>query len=116
LTEIYSPSDFGFHNILHRSERLFFFDFEYSGKDHPIKLILDFLYQPEVNLSAVGRQVFLNELAPWFKNGSLSVPETVSNFFLLKWTLIIASSLHRSGEKHQIESRIKDYQRLHTLV
>ena len=44
---ILSPSDFGFHNIKQYREKLFFFDFEYSGLDDSKKLICDFFCQPD---------------------------------------------------------------------
>jgi hypothetical protein len=44
-----SPSDFGFHNALQRSDgRLCFLDFEYAGWDDPSRMICDFFCQPEV--------------------------------------------------------------------
>lgn len=42
-----SPSDFGFHNSIRANGRLYFFDFEYAGIDHPAKLISDFILRPE---------------------------------------------------------------------
>jgi aminoglycoside phosphotransferase (APT) family kinase protein len=42
-----SPSDFGFHNVIRRSDgRLIFVDFEYFGWDDPAKLVADFLLHP----------------------------------------------------------------------
>jgi len=44
-----SPSDFGFHNaILTETGRVCFIDFEYAGRDDPVKMICDFFCQPEV--------------------------------------------------------------------
>lgn len=44
-----SPSDFGFHNALRRSDgRICFLDFEYAGWDDPSRMICDFFCQPEV--------------------------------------------------------------------
>lgn len=44
-----SPSDFGFHNAIRTdSGKIFFIDFEYSGRDDPVKMICDFFCQPEV--------------------------------------------------------------------
>lgn len=42
-----SPSDFGFHNTLRRSDgRLAFLDFEYFGWDDPVRLVADLLWHP----------------------------------------------------------------------
>ena len=48
---IYSPSDFGCHNIiLGNNGTLNFIDFEYSGADDHLKLALDFFSNPEVDM------------------------------------------------------------------
>jgi len=47
-----SPSDFGFHNaLLEKTGSLRFVDFEYAGWDDPVKLICDFICQPELPVS-----------------------------------------------------------------
>ena len=57
---ILSPSDFGFHNALRRSDGdLTFVDFEYFGWDDPVKLLADVPWHPGVRLSSVERQVFV---------------------------------------------------------
>ncbi|RXZ33719.1 aminoglycoside phosphotransferase family protein [Oxalobacteraceae bacterium CAVE-383] len=44
-----SPSDFGFHNALLKSDgELCFIDFEYAGWDDPAKMVGDFFCQPAV--------------------------------------------------------------------
>ena len=51
---ILSPSDFGFHNVLHHPadnvgpDQLTFIDFEYAGLDDPAKLIGDFFACPRI--------------------------------------------------------------------
>ena len=45
--KIISQSDVGFHNILKKNNKLFFFDFEYAGWDDPYKLYSDLVIQPE---------------------------------------------------------------------
>ena len=50
--QIFSPSDFGFHNaILKESGDLVFLDFEYFGRDDPVKLMADFIWHPGMKLS-----------------------------------------------------------------
>ncbi len=45
---IASPSDFGFHNAILKSDSdIVFHDFEYAGRDDPAKLISDFFHQPQ---------------------------------------------------------------------
>jgi len=55
-----SPSDFGFHNTLRRTNgRLAFVDFEYFGWDDPAKLVSDFLLHPGMTLTPTLKQRFL---------------------------------------------------------
>jgi len=49
VDRVVSPSDFGFHNALVRSDgRAVFLDFEYAGWDDSAKLICDFFCQPAI--------------------------------------------------------------------
>ena len=57
---IVSPSDLGFHNILKYKKKLYFYDFEYAGLDDPIKLICDFICQPDQKLSTLQKNKFIN--------------------------------------------------------
>ncbi len=57
---IVSPSDVGFHNILKYKNDLYFYDFEYAGLDDPIKLICDFISQPDQQLSTSQKNKFIN--------------------------------------------------------
>jgi hypothetical protein len=44
-----SPSDFGFHNSIVKTDgALVFLDFEYAGWDDPAKMVCDFFCQPAV--------------------------------------------------------------------
>jgi hypothetical protein len=54
-----SPSDFGFHNAIRRTDgRLVFIDFEYFGWDDPVKLVADFLLHPGMGLDREFRRRF----------------------------------------------------------
>lgn len=86
-----SPSDFGFHNALHRGGRVWFIDFEYAGLDDPAKLICDFFWQPEVPVSWRLRGRFLSEIG-----GALGEPDVVAAragrlfpAFGIKWCCIV---------------------------
>ena len=45
---IVSPGDFGFHNGKKTKDGIVFYDFEFSGKDDPAKVVIDFALQPQV--------------------------------------------------------------------
>jgi hypothetical protein len=54
-----SPSDFGMHNALRRSDgSLAFIDFEYFGWDDPVKLVSDFAWHPAMRLSTASAHTF----------------------------------------------------------
>lgn len=58
---VLSPSDFGFHNALCRSNGSFvFLDFEYFGWDDPVKLTADVLLHPAMELDDILKQQFLD--------------------------------------------------------
>jgi hypothetical protein len=61
---ILSPSDFGFHNALRRTDgRLAFLDFEYFGWDDPVKLLADTLWHPAYRLSTDEQWLWVDGLA-----------------------------------------------------
>jgi hypothetical protein len=63
-TPVFSPSDFGFHNVIQGEDgRFVFIDFEHAGWDDAAKLCADFLIQPECILSQSLRRRFLDEMA-----------------------------------------------------
>ena len=99
-TVVYSPSDFGFHNCLEdRSDgalSLSFFDFEYAGADHPLKLMLDFLLQPDYLLTERQQDIFLAELKGPFPLGLEDIPASVWRLFVAKWMLIVAKAEAKS--------------------
>ena len=42
--QVLTPADFGFHNILKNENNYFFTDFEYFGRDDPVRQVLDFFH------------------------------------------------------------------------
>ncbi len=86
---VVSPSDFGFHNIKLHQKEIFFFDFEYSGLDDPLKLICDLIAHPYPDFEMSKSKI--NKL---LKNFELSQKDIfIFNLLLplhkLKWCLII---------------------------
>ena len=66
--QILSPSDFGFHNAIRRTDgRLVFIDFEYFGWDDPAKLASDIHWHPGMALGAADRERFKTGLAHIFR-------------------------------------------------
>lgn len=94
---IASPSDFGLHNCLEYKNKLFFFDFEFAGKDFFFKLILDLICQPDSKL--LKNQIFkiLNYWSNYWdlKPPDIKLLEILSRLFIIKWTFIIMSQINK---------------------
>jgi len=97
---VISPSDFGLHNaLLQKNGKYIFYDFEYYGFDDPVKLTIDFMLHPAMNVS--------NDICSlWFRRIS-RVFNVDENFKLrlksylpilaLRWAMIILNDFHRIG-------------------
>ena len=92
---ILSPSDFGFHNIIEKKNKLYFIDFEYAGWDDPIKLLCDFILNPDYTISNLNKNYFLD-------NFNLILEKKIFNpvkyrilvkFHFLKWVCVILNQL-----------------------
>ena len=87
-----SPSDFGFHNALKRSNgQITFLDFEYFGWDDPAKMIVDVLLHPGMNLTDGHKRRFFNGILQCFSDYPCLVKrvKVVYPLFGLKWCLIL---------------------------
>ncbi len=92
---ILSPSDFGFHNIIKKNDKLYFFDFEYAGMDDPVKLICDYICQPDYKLNKKQINFFYTNILKLFRK-----KETIDKRFKavigihrIKWCCIILSEM-----------------------
>jgi len=97
--QVLSPSDFGFHNaILKEGGDLVFLDFEYFGRDDPVKLIADFIWHPGMKLSNLQKRDWVKGAFSIFDN-----PELVKRFALawplygLRWSLIVLNEFLEDG-------------------
>ena len=89
--EILSPSDFGFHNSLKTSSKIFFIDFEYFGKDDPVKLVADFLLHPGMTLTNVQKRVWLKNVSKIFVDDKNFINRLrfFIPFYAIRWSLIV---------------------------
>ena len=87
---ILSPSDFNFQNTIKYNNKIYFFDFEYLGLDSPLKLICDFLCQPDHPIS---NKIRIKCCKYFIKKDFLNLRQDLIDDFLLlnriKWCLII---------------------------
>lgn len=90
--QILSPSDFGFHNAL-RSENgtIFFIDFEYFGWDDPVKLILDFIIHPGMNIDISFKKYFFQKMIKLFLDDEKFKVRIAMYLpvLIIKWILIV---------------------------
>jgi hypothetical protein len=88
-----SPSDFGFHNSMESGNRLYFFDFEYSGIDSPVKLCFDFVMQPDYKLTQLQEKMFIDKLQPLLGFCFEDLSYDLRFLFAFKWLLIMSKRL-----------------------
>jgi thiamine kinase-like enzyme len=85
-----SPSDFGFHNILSsKDDGLKFIDFEYFGRDDPVKLISDFSHHAAMNLTSTMEQLWFQGVKDIYGSSILSRLKVSWPLHGLNWCLII---------------------------
>jgi len=92
---ILSPSDFTFKNTLTVKSKIFFCDFEYSGLDHPYKLVSDFICQPDINISSKKKIYALNKFQN-FITFNHKMFNLVLNITKFKWCLIILKAVTKN--------------------
>ena len=96
---IYSPSDVGIHNSLLLEGRVTFLDFEYAGMDSPIKLILDYISNPQNNQSEVPLtflRSLLNEDLGFTSSNFLSLLDKLRMYYSTKWSLICLAIINKN--------------------
>jgi len=87
---ILSPSDFGFNNILIKSKKLFFLDFEYSGLDDPCQLCFDFMANPNTKFNNYEYKFFIHKFSEIFKIKNFeNIYNDFIDFYYIKWSILI---------------------------
>lgn len=102
--KVISQSDIGFHNCAYHKKKIFFFDFEYAGIDHPIKLICDVYHQPEKKIS---KPLMLDFIKKFQKKFKYKLPINFLIFeklFRAKMILIILNIFSENSKKFEIKS------------
>ena len=60
--QVITPGDFGFHNILYNKGEYKFLDFEYFGRDDPVRQVLDFIHHDKSSdIPITLKELFLKE-------------------------------------------------------
>jgi hypothetical protein len=100
-----SPSDFGFHNALQTDkDAVFFIDFEYAGRDDPVKMICDFFCQPEVPVPHSYLPMFSTRVFKRLDNPQLYCQrlEMLFPVHALKWCCIILNEFLPVGRARRM--------------
>jgi hypothetical protein len=100
-----SPSDFGFHNALYRSDgNLRFFDFEHAGWDDPAKMICDFFCQPQIPVGIRFWDQFANTLAETIGDGGrvAARAQRLLPAYQIKWCCIMLNDFLRTEQLRRV--------------
>ena len=109
-----SPSDFGFHNSILRSDgALCFLDLEYFGWDDPVKLIADFIWHPAMTLSDDHKKRWLENSFIIFKN----TEEIQQRFhaawplYGMRWAMILLNEFRKDGweKKLHVDENVEKF-------
>ena len=71
---------------------MYFFDFEYSGLDSPLKLVSDFILQPRYEISALQSKIFLQSLY-FVDRKFINQLNIIFPLFVIKWILVFYNFL-----------------------
>jgi len=102
-----SPSDFGFHNAVEKSDgTLCFIDLEYFGRDDPVKLIADFLWHPGMDLSDAQKKFWLEKMFQVFGEDTELTDRFLTSWpvFGLRWALILLNEFREDGWKKRLDA------------
>lgn len=100
---IINPSDVGMHNFLYTDKGPYFIDFEYSGKDKLIKLILDLVLHPANGIKSKDYIFFINKIYHSLTNDNQFINGSYISIFALWWSTRLECSISAKN----IEKKIK---------
>jgi hypothetical protein len=111
---VLSPSDFGFHNAIRRTDgRLAFVDFEYFGWDDPAKTIADFVLHPAMHLDFALTKRFVESFCGALAGRAMLARRLPVAYALfgLKWCMILLNEFipeQRARRRFSGEARSED--------
>ena len=112
-----SPSDFGIHNSIMRSDgTLCFLDLEYFGWDDPVKLIADFIWHPAMTLNDDHKKRWVKNSFLIFKN----TEEMRQRFhaawplYGMRWAMILLNEFRKDGweKKIHVDEHIEQHHKM----
>lgn len=98
--QILSPSDMGKHNTIFKQNIYSFYDFEYFGRDDPVKLICDIILNPNTFKEKILLKDFFIKFVHLFGDKSFLIRYKLTfRLHLLKWVLIILKKFAESDHR-----------------
>jgi len=112
-----SPSDVGIHNTLANEKGLFFYDFEYAGRDDISKLIADWVAQPNYPLNEAQELLLVEEVLKnlcnsYYPSDWIYRYQSIKNLITIKWILIMLRKYKEGNIKLVDWEKIMNYARL----
>ena len=86
---VVSPSDFGFHNALRTQDGMIYVDFEYAGRDDPVKTVCDFVCQPEIPVEEEYLETIVKALTDFDTKKILQQAQALLPLHRIKWCCIL---------------------------
>jgi thiamine kinase-like enzyme len=90
--------------LLKDDGKLYFLDFEYFGRDDPVKLMADFVWHPGMNLNDSQKNTWLKGISTIFKKD----PNLNDRFYAawplygLRWSLILLNEFLKDGWQKRV--------------
>ena len=115
---VVSPSDFGFHNALRTRDGMVYVDFEYAGRDDPVKTVCDFVCQPEIPVEEDSLETMVSALETFDTKKILQRAKALLPLHRIKWCCILLNdfiALHALRREFSCSQHI-DIERLSTQI
>ena len=95
-----SPSDMGQHNSIFKNKVYSFYDFEYFGRDDPVKLLCDIILNPNTFKEKMLLNKFFIKFVNLFGDKKFIIRYKVTfRLHLLKWILIVLKKFSETDHR-----------------
>jgi len=108
-----SPSDLGLHNILIKSKKLIFFDFEYSGLDSVLKLLYDFYLHPANKFDINKFSLYITSSCSFLGIDEKLYSNLILKVFCAWWILRLINSLSSKSIANRIKIKTLNSNKLY---
>ena len=99
---VINPSDLGLHNMIYQNGKITFYDFEYSGKDSYLKLLIDFCLHPMNKINFTDFEIYNAIFSEALNTKPLVISNTIIQAFCLWWVMRLINSVKAAVMKDRI--------------